>query len=441
MPLPARTDRPPNILFITSHDTGNRLGCYGHRAVDTPALDRLAAQGCRFANAFCVSPICTPTRGAMMTGRYPQANGLMGLIQTPYRWRLNASERHLSHLLAARGYHTTLVNHQHEAPHGARLGFHRQLLVGKGSYLLGLLGEKVSTAAETADALAPFFRERARRPEPFYAQVGFYETHTPYDWNGARPDGRHGVDLPRGAARDPKLRRHLAAFQGAVRSLDRAMGRILAALDAAGLAEDTLVLYTSDHGPEVPHGKWTLYEAGLRVALLLRWPSGDLAGGRAISPLASQVDLVPTLLDLARLPSPRNLQGISLAPVLRGEPGARGRDEVFAMMHQHDRWVESRCVRTRRHKLIRNFSPSRLPGTSRERPPIEFYDLDADPIESRDLGAAPAFRAARARLDATLLRWMRETGDPLLRGPMATPYFLRARKGLGHGGLPALVGG
>jgi len=140
--------------------------------------------GCRFANSFCTSPVCTPSRGAMMTGRYPQTNGLMGLIQTPYRWRYNQGERHISHLLADNGYQTILFNHQHEAAPDDPLGFRERRLVDCGFKRL-LTGERVSTAAQTAEAFADFVHERPADHRPFYAQNRYLmflkdETNLPF---------------------------------------------------------------------------------------------------------------------------------------------------------------------------------------------------------------------------------------------------------------------
>jgi arylsulfatase A-like enzyme len=426
----------PNILFLTSHDTGDWLRCYGHPGVHSPNLDALATQGCRFTNSFCSSPICTPSRGAMMTGRYPQSNGLMGLIQTPYRWRYNPGERHLSHLLAERGYHTALFNHQHEAPHDDPLGF-AERHVGLGSHLLALLGEKVSTAAETAEMMAAFFRERAQSGRPFYAQAGFYDTHTPYSWNGAPPDASSGVGIPPGVVDSETMRQHVAGLQGAVRVLDEGIGGILKALAEAGLDGNTIVVYTVDHGVQLPRCKWEVYDGGLRTALLMRWPEGGIAGGRTVDGLVGNVDIVPTLLELAGLPVPANMEGVSFAPAGRGLGPVR-RDAVFAMMHSHYRWVESRCVRTARHKLIRNFSPSRQPklpagaGDSNvERPVLELYDLAADPAELNNLAGKAASAEVQRDLDARLLKWLRDVKDPILRGPIRTPYYDRAAADLG----------
>jgi arylsulfatase A-like enzyme len=425
---------------MTAHDTGDWLGCYGHKTVHTPRLDRLAAEGCRFAANFATSPVCTPSRGSMLTGRYPQANGLMGIIQTPYRWRFRPGERHLSHLLAEQGYHTVLFNHQHEAAHDDPLGFREKRLANRGDMEL-LTGERVSTADETAEAVAAFLRERGDGDAPFYAQAGFFETHTPYDWNGARPDETRGVEVPPYVADTPENRRHIAALQGAIRSLDRAVGQILDALSETGLDRDTIVVFTVDHGVELPHCKWELYDGGLQTALLMRGPEGVIPPGTVCDRLASNVDLVPSLLELAGLPVPDNVQGRSFAGFFRDPQAEPTRDAVFAMMHSHGRWVESRCVRTQRYKLIRNFSPSRTRPTPdasghspvRERPVLELYDLGADPSELNDLGRDAGHERLRRELDARLLRWMQEVNDPILDGPIRTPYYAMAMEDLGRG--------
>ena len=422
----------PNILFMTSHDTGDWLGCYGHRTVQTPNLDALAAEGRRFVNSFCTSPVCTPSRGAMMTGRYPQTNGLMGLIQTPYRWRYHQGELHLSHLLGEQGYHTVLFNHQHEAPHDDSLGFRERRGVDCGSLEL-LTGEHVSTAEETAEAVIKFLRERSSDDAPFYAQVGFFETHTPYDWSGAQADDG-GIEVPPHVVDDAGHRCRIAALQGAIRYLDRAVGRILHALSETGLDQNTIVVFTVDHGVELPHCKWELYDGGIRTALLMRVPQSNATTGKACDWLVSNVDVVPTLLDLANLPVPDDLEGQSFAEVFRNEEAHPPRDAVFAMMHSNGRWVESRCVRTQQYKLIRNFSPSRVGklqassdrSSMQERPVVELYDLHADPGELNNLGTDPRYEQVRKELDKRLLGWLKDVNDPILHGPVRTPYYRMA---------------
>lgn len=377
----------------------------------------------------------------MMTGRYPQSNGLMGLIQTPYRWRFNENERHVSHILGDAGYHAVLFNHQHEADKDDALGFYERRLHDVGNNRL-LTGERVSTALETADAFRGFLREWASREKPFYAQMGFFETHTRYDWNGAVPDTSSGIEIPPFLVDDENSRRHVAALQGSIYSLDTAIGRILDALREAGLDENTLVVFTVDHGVELPRCKWELYDGGIKTALLMRWPGGGVSGGSECPWLVSNVDALPTLLDLIGVPVPHNVQGRSFAGYFRSGEAIPHRNSVLAMMHGNHRWTESRCARTERYKLIRNFSPNRWmvppvsmdgPNTQQERPVVEFYDLVDDPFELENLAGSESYRDARVDLEKKLMAWMVGVDDPLLKGPVRTPYYQLAMADfLGH---------
>ena len=427
------TRSKPNIVFITSHDTGDWLNCYGHHTVNTPHLDAFAGEGCRAEASFCTSPVCTPSRGALMTGRYPQSNGLMGLIQTPYRWRFHEGERHLSHLLRDAGYRTVLFNHQHEAAADAPLGFTERRLHDVGREKL-LTGESVSTASETAEAFRAFLREN-NGATPFYAQIGFFETHTRFEWNGAIPYSAKGVEIPPFVEADSDAREHIAALQGSISTLDDAVGAIIGAVRETGAAEETLVVFTVDHGVELPRCKWELYDGGIRTALLFCWPGGGVSGGGVISSLISNVDVVPTLLELIGAEIPDNIQGRSFANNLRSSDAAPHRDAVFAMMLGNNRWSESRCVRTNRHKLIRNFSanrsfipPIKMNGVNeqRERPVVELYDLETDPYELDNIAGEEGSRSVREELDGVLLAWMEEVKDPILSGPVRTPYYQMA---------------
>jgi arylsulfatase A-like enzyme len=416
----------PNILLITSHDTGRHLGPYGVETVHTPALDALATDGVRFDNSFTTSPVCSPSRGAMLTGRYPQSNGLLGLTHDPWDWTLNPGERHLSHLLRDAGYHTALFGIQHESEDGASLGFrerHLERRPGRGRY----------PAGEVAAATAAFLAGEAAARAPFYAQIGFFETHRPFDSGGVAPDDSKGGWTPPYLLPNDASRADLARLQGAARALDAAVGVILAALEGSGLARDTLVVYTTDHGIEFPRAKWFLYDAGIGVALVMRWPGGGIAGGQARDQLLSNVDLLPTLLDLVGVPTPANVEGRSFADLLDHGPPRPPREAVFAMFQGGAN--ESRGVRTARHKLIRNFAPRRrheLPidisnVVQRARcPTVELFDLARDPDELADVGADPAYAAIRAGLSERLWAWLDAVRDPILRGPVPTPYYREA---------------
>ena len=417
---------------------GDWLGCYGHSTLRTPNLDTLASEGYRFTNSFCSSPVCSPSRGAQMTGRYPQTNGLMGLIQTPFRWRFNEGEQHLSHLLRDQGYHTVLFNHQHEAPLEDTLGFQEQRLVNCGQVEL-LTGELVSTALATAQEFATFMSERKNDDIPFYAQVGFFETHTAYDWSGAQPDDSLGVEIPPYMIDDEDGRKKIAGLQGAVNYLDNALGVILSALETNQCKSNTIVIFTVDHGIELPHCKMELYDGGIKTGLLVRAPMYSADEGVVCDRLVSNVDVVPSIFDLLDLPIPAFVEGESFADVFLNTPANSPRGAVYSMMHSHGWFIEARCVRTLEHKLIRNFSPSRtyippfrlLEGKAlEERPLLELYDLSNDPSELTNLAHDPEYKHIRDDLDRLLLGWLESVDDPVLQSPVPSPYYQMAIKDL-----------
>jgi arylsulfatase A-like enzyme len=224
----------------------------------------------------------------------------------------------------------------------------------------------------------------------------------------------------------------MAGYQGAIRKVDAAVAVILDALRQSGLDRDTIVVFSTDHGIEMPRSKWFLYDPGIAIGAVLRYPAGGLVGGRTWDGLSSNVDYVPTLLELAQLDVPARLEGRSFADGLRPGTGCAGREAIFAM---HNR-SNARCVRTRRHKLIRYFDsatdfavlPVRFEDVMMRRgiPLVGLYDLEADPNEFVNLVGRPETATVQADLDARLWKWMEAVNDPLLAGPIASPSYLAA---------------
>lgn len=414
-----------NVIQITTHDTGRRLGCYGHPTVHTPAIDGLAADGVRMTNYFAAAPICCASRAAMMTGRYPQSNGLFDLCFEPFNWRLNDDEIHLAGMLASGGYHTALFGFQHEVARNEidRLGFETTRLT-----------DKLYPCDHISREFIDFLSDSRARERPFFAQIGFFETHTPFDFGGATPDTSAGITVPAHLVDDESSRSTMAAFQGALRKADDAIGAILDALRRSGLEERTLVVFTTDHGIEVPRAKWTLYDAGIGIALVLRCPALGMVRGAACPALASNVDYVSTILDALGLPASDRLEGRSMLAAInksvRGEPVSDVHDAVFSMYHK----TQARSVRTRRYKLIQYFDAAvdfaRVPvalkdvlskrGISSNE---ELFDLDADPEEFQSLTGTHEHALDADELRSRLWRWMEDVDDPLLRGPMASPSY------------------
>ncbi|GAG26031.1 unnamed protein product, partial [marine sediment metagenome] len=203
----------PNVLLITVHDLGNHLGCYGHTTVGSPTLDRLAAEGVRFANHFTTGVYCSPSRGSIVTGLHPHVNGLQGLAH--HGWNLNPDVKTLPQMLKETEYTSVLIGHQHETPHGnlARLGY----------------DEHVATEFKLADDVIPsaldFLNSRAKDIRPWFASLGLFEVHNPYDrYEHDDPDS---IKVPPYVPDCPKAREDMAAFHGAIRHMDTRVGEVL----------------------------------------------------------------------------------------------------------------------------------------------------------------------------------------------------------------------
>jgi arylsulfatase A-like enzyme len=278
-----------------------------------------------------------------------------------------------------------------------------------------------------------------QRPDdrPFFASVGFVETHRDFAEPVSERDVRTTL-APANLPDTPETRRDMAAFKASARKLDQGVGGVLDALDRAGLAQDTLVIFTTDHGLAFPGAKATLTDRGLGVLLIMRGPGG-FTGGTVQDALVTHLDLFPTICELAGIAAPDWLQGRSLLPLAAGAT-AEVHDAVFGGLTYHAAYEPQRSVRTRRWKYIRRFddehdgpvpantddSPSKtlwLEHGWLERPVAreQLYDLAFDPNEAANLAADPTYAPVLDELRDRLERWMHETGDPLLDGPVAAP--------------------
>jgi arylsulfatase A-like enzyme len=317
------------------------------------------------------------------------------------------------------------------------------------------------SARPATDAAIELLREFRNTPDkPFFLCVGFVEPHRlPYrepNWPGAlpgdnsfpgpalKPDSTLGVDIP-GYLRDTEgTRRELAGLQGAVRHVDAQFGRLMAALKESGLAQNTLVIFTTDHGIAMPRAKASLYEPGVQVALLLRLPDRKGWNGGIVHPeMISNIDYLPTLLELVGAPIPDRVQGRSFAPLLDGR-SYQPREEIFTELTYHDYYDPRRAIHTRTHKLIVNFStayafmdPSQCWRPSSDvvvpqnhaaayHPYIELYDLTRDPWEQNDVAGRTEYASVRQELLRRLHQHLVETKDPILQGAVTSPQHRRA---------------
>ncbi len=437
---------PPNVLVLMTDEHDPQVsGPYGDRCVHTPALDRLAAEGVVMERAYCNSPLCVPSRMSFMTGRYVHHIGAWDngtvLASDAVTW---------AHRFESAGYETALIGKMHfqglDQMHGFRsrpvteihgagpfgdlppwrpaadppldmpavsadASAMRRRILGAGP------GRSTGIAYDEAvrDATVEFLRaHRAGSGAPFVICASFISPHFPLvappgDFARYWPDN---VALPRlpagGHPFHRRLIRHFdlerfsteqilrarAAYYGLVTFVDRLIGDVLDALEACGLAEDTLVAYTADHGEMLgEHGLWwkcNFYEPSVRVPLILRLP-GRIPAGQRRAQVCSLVDLVPTMLRYADIdPGAEGLDGDALVAVLEqpdGPAAAAWKDEAFAEYHAHASTHPMCMLRRGRFKL--NYVLDE---------PAELYDLEADPGETRDLAQEPAYAGVVAEM-------------------------------------------
>ncbi|MCL2741303.1 MAG: sulfatase [Oscillospiraceae bacterium] len=424
----------PNVVLMVSHDTGRFYGPYGHATVDQPSFEALAASSVTFGRAFCTTPLCSPARSALTTGRYPHQNGLNGLMGGSLgEWRMSETDRHLACVLKAAGYMTVLCGDIHESMDLFSVGF------DEGIHGSGWLNNWNDGRIRGAGADIGAWLDRnpeAGRGRPFYMQIGCGETHR--DWEGSYSE--RGVWKAPYLIDSPDVDAEMAMLQSSCNALDRGLGEVMDAFGSRGLAEDTVFVVTTDHGIDFPRAKGTLFDPGVGVGLFMRHDAGGWRRGVREDALVSHVDVYPTVLEACGVPCPDGLEGRSLLGFLKaGAPAGPKRDAVYLEKTYHDNYDPMRGLRTERHKYVLNFDAQTLydvrsataprygwfrqPFTKMNRE--ELYDLEADPNEERNLASDPAYAPLALELKTRLARWMRATGDPLLRGPMPSPYHHR----------------
>ncbi len=444
----------PNILVFVPHDLGDFLGCYGHPDVASPNVDAMAEDGVRFDRYFTAAPECTPSRAGMFTGLYTHQNGLMGLCHRG--WEFSPDTVHLAKRLRDGGYATHLFGLQHETNGPAeRLGYQHHHSADD------------RHAPEVCNSLAKWLRGSDATKGPWFAHAGFSHVHRPFP-ETTRFDPA-SVQVPPYLPDTQAVRRDYARFYESIAELDAGVGEAVAALREAGLEQETIVIFTTDHGSPFPRAKSTYFDPGIRIPLIMRGP-GLPDGGRRFSQLLSNLDFTPTVLDLAQLPVPAGLEGRSFAPLLSDEPYVE-REAVYGALYYDAYYDPMHCVRSARYKYIRSFAvtPEDAAGASPDAlakhetgewiraddsdvqrsetwqvmkgekhpvpPPEELYDLAEDPLEQTNLLAStltPETEAVAERMRALLRDMMERTASPLVSGHVSPTLSATRNKRYGE---------
>ena len=432
-PLAAQAPSRPNIVWISAEDMSPHLGAYGDRVARTPVLDRFAKDAVRFTHAFATAPVCAPSRAAIITGMYQTAIGAQHMRTTEDR----VPELPGPYLAVPPFYVKAFPEHLRAA------GYFTSNRA-KTDYQFG-------EPFTIWDALGPKAHWRGRRDpqQPFFSVFNLAVTHESqiFPTSPARKGKKLVTDplevpVPPYYPDTPAVREELARMYDNIADMDAQVGALLKELEDDGLAENTIVFFWADHGDGVPRAKRSLYDSGLRVPLMIRWPKRldpPFAAGSVDEGLVSFIDLAPTVLAAAGIPPPVHLQGRVLAGPLAGAApefvfGARDRMDIeYDMM---------RSARDKRYLYIRNFAPDlpyagfipyrnqsaimlewfrlqaarQLRGPSAlwmrtSRPPEELYDTVADPHQINDLAADPAHGSRLERMRQAVTAWMTRTGD------------------------------
>ena len=431
----------PNIVYIHGHDVGRMIAPYGYNT-PTPNLQRFAESAITFRQAFSAAPTCSPSRAALLTGRFPHCCGMHGLATPAFGFKLEHPEHHLSNFLKENGYTTALAGNQHEARAPlldmATLGY---------DHWLNYTADGALKREETVGAATRFIEQH--HEHPFFLSCGFGETHRENDNRGRRHtrdadvpnvdelDGRY-TRPPAPIPDTATTRQDWQSFRLGAERLDAKIGAVIAAIDRRGLQDDTLVIVTADHGIAWPHGKGNLTDMGLGVLLMMRGPRGSgFEGGRVTDALVSHMDVYPTLCEWLRLEPPPWLQGESLLPIVDGRAESI-RDHVFGEQGWHGWQMDpQRSVRTERYKYIRR-KPLKThlrivdPGPTNdwlrdlgycERPnEVELlYDLYFDPVELHNVADDPEYAGELTKLRSLVDQWMKETEDPFIDDTIPEP--------------------
>jgi arylsulfatase A-like enzyme len=454
----------PNIVWISNEDMSPRLGAYGDTLARTPALDRLAKQSIRYTRAFTTAPVCAPSRAAIITGMYQNAIGAQHMRTTtdtvtelpgPYLAVPPFYVKAFPEYLRAAGYYTTNR--------------------AKTDYQFGVpftIWDEVGAEAH--------WRNRADKTQPFFSVFNLEVTHESqlFANSAARKAKTQVTDpkevtLPPYYPDTPLVRENIAQLYDNIATMDRQVGALLQQLEEDGLAENTIVIYWSDHGDGIPRSKRSLYDSGLHVPLMIRLPKSmplGTAPGSVVNDLVSFIDLAPTVLAMAGVTIPVHLQG---RPLL-GPKAGPAPQYVFAARDRMDiEYDMIRSARDSRYLYIRNFQPElpyaghvvyrnqsgimqewlrlqaegKLAGDAavwmrNTRPAEELYDTQADPHQLRNLADQAAHRPALQRLRTAVTEWMARIGDQGLineaemidrmwpggeQPPTAAPYIVPRR--------------
>jgi len=431
---PLRGTRPNIVLFIADDLGFNDIGPYGGQTARTPNLDALLKQSLRFTNVFAGSPTCGPSRSAIFTGLMPFRHGAHGNHSA-----VMDNTKSMVHYLQPLGYRVAIAGKLHVGP---REAFPFERISHTNVPEPGHEAKPGLNYDLNMDPVDAWLGQQ-RTDQPFVLIVADHSPHVV--WPEKSTYDPEKVDIPSIHIDTDETRRSRARYCEDITKMDGNVGRLLKALEQNRLSENTIVIFTADQGPQWPFAKWTLYEYGIHVPLLVRWP-GEVRGGTHTAAMTSLTDLLPTFVEIAGGTVPDAIDGKSFLSVLKGEKSAH-RDVVFAT-HTGDGMMNrspARMLRTDRYKYILNLAPEnefhahmdhakdhdggreywdswvekamtdehakQVLNRYHHHPAEELYDLETDPEELHNLAGEKKYARLIAGFRKELAAWRREQGD------------------------------
>lgn len=422
----------PNIVFILADDCTNwDIGCYGSVDSKTPNIDKLASEGMMFSRCYEAAPMCSPTRHNIYTGLYPVKTGAY-----PNHTRANDDTESIVQYLKPLGYRVALSGKRHIGP--------------KSVFPFEYLGTDNNPEFDLVDE---FLKDVSDKKEPFALVLCSNEPHTPWNKGDASQFDPEKVTLPPHYVDTKETREAFCRYLAEINYLDGQVGTSLGLLEKYGLTDNTLVVFASEQGNSFPFAKWTCYEAGVKSALIARWP-GKIKSGSESDAIVEYCDLLPTFIDAAGGKIPKKLDGKSLKPLFLGE---KEKVKDFSYSLQTTRGIISgseyypiRAIVNERYRYIWNLTPEAEfknvvnnrgeKGTAwykswegkarnddnaqaminkyRSRPEEELYDIVEDKWCRNNLAEIPEFKNIKTTLRKELLKWMEECEDEGLKTEM-----------------------
>jgi N-sulfoglucosamine sulfohydrolase len=423
-----------NVLLITADDMGCNTGAYGDRHAVTPRLDALAADGVLFERGYVTAASCSPSRASILTGTYPFQNGQFGLANRGYTMATAVDT--IPGMLKRDGYFNGCIGKIHVNPEES-FGFDYKETNAHETYDVTLVHQRFKAALDLAG------------DRPFFLYVNYFDPHVPFHQQveGLPEKPMQWENAPALSLIPPMeltegIKKQIAGYYNGVARVDIGVGMLIDELKNRDLLDNTLILFVGDHGAPFPRAKCTVYEAGIQVPFIVRWPG--VQQPHREKRLVSTIDLLPTVLDAAGIPVPEHYIGRSLRPLVANNASAEWRRYLYAEKNSHTKrcWYPQRSIRNERFKLIHtinhteaNTNPltdggnawkwfiqgapqgslaAEVYGRHFNPPEWELYDLSEDPDEFTNLAGNPEFGEVLKQLQSEMMAWRVSIADPTL---------------------------